>query len=199
MVANPNVLAVLALPEAERLNYALDIIRSLTEFPADDLAFYRREYGLTGTQAGLMTLLRRRAGQPVRTETLCEAMPGDEKSVATLRVHLLKLRKVLDPQIGTRTVENVWGVGYMVPRAVDALMKKPPAAEPPALVEVRKFTSPSEQTKNRFTYWTSDQLRILRAMGKNGRTVRDIAIAVGRTERGVMDKLKEEGISVVRG
>lgn len=199
MVANPNVLAVLALPEHERLDYALDLIRSLTEFPASDRAFYRETYGLTGTQSSILMLLRQRTGTVVSGERLSELLPGDEKSVETLRVHLLKLRKRLDPQVGMKTIENVWGEGYRISKAVDAALLRPPEEEPPFLVRVRKFAGPAEQTKNRYTLWTADQLAILRAMGKKGRTVRDISTAVGRTERGVIDKLKEEGISVVRG
>jgi two-component system OmpR family response regulator len=71
-----------------------------------------RKEQLTRTEFAILTLLLRRAGDPVSRRTLLQAARGSA-SDASLRVvdsHVTRLRKKLGP--AANTIVSVWGVGY---------------------------------------------------------------------------------------
>lgn len=107
---------VMAMPEDERLEYALYCWEMLTgqdEAPPWIIG----DVELTAMQANIFALLKRRAGNLVALETLMAVLYGSKSGADAdvpsnlVRVHIVTLRRKLSGQFNIRTVR---GHGYVL-------------------------------------------------------------------------------------
>lgn len=107
---------VMAMPEDERLEYALycwEMMTGQDEAPPWIVGNAK----LTATQANIFALLRRRTGRLVSRETLMSVLYASkygadtDVSVNLVRVHIVTLRRKLAGQFNIRTVI---GHGYVL-------------------------------------------------------------------------------------
>lgn len=102
---------VMAQPEADRLEYAIELLEELIPpHHARQVIAYMGAYKLTDQQARLLYALNLRAGKVVtRLEALTAVYGEDAGTYLSLRVMLMKLRRKLPPEA---IIETIHGVGY---------------------------------------------------------------------------------------
>lgn len=187
---NAIIREIMGAPEDERLDYALDFIRTLTCDAHDDVAHYQT-MGLSPQQACIVNYLARRPGMVCSREQLMMVMydVNSDVSEKIVDVHISKIRKKLPEG----TIENVWGRGWKISPEHAAALVPPPRVEPEAHrtaeqpVPDRVRAQLPEHNKK----WTEDDDEELLRMHANGAEWWAIADELSRTERGCQERYRK--------
>lgn len=117
---------IMALPAAERLPYALEVIQQLTDQSVDDLARVQRQMGVTGAQAKVILALNAAYPRTLSREGLLFRLhgPGCEVGDTIVGVYVSHIRRK-HPDL----IETVWGVGYRLRQQIDLFALTPAKTE----------------------------------------------------------------------
>lgn len=181
----PLVADVLALPEEERLTYALDLIRSLSQ-PSQHMSLYLTEtYRMSPREADLVNYLAKREGRPISKIDLFDACwgPLSEAQIKIVDVLICKARSKLPP--GAK-IETVWGFGYKAAVGTSAALGSP-VIEEGITAKPRPASDRSARNGER---WAPYEDAELARMADNHSNLRSMAEETGRSERAVRDRLK---------
>lgn len=158
---------IMALPPAERLPYALEVIEQLTGQSTDDVVRLRKQLGVSKKHAQMLLALNAAYPRVLTKSQIMTAIHGtgwhqDERTVAVMASHIRAKHPTL--------LECCWGIGYRLTRKLDigseAVLVRENAGEP----------------------WTPQDDEDLRRMFENGSAVHVIADEMDRSERAVVDR-----------
>ena len=181
----PLVTDVMALPEPERLPYALNLIRALSQ-PSDAMKQHLKDtIGSTPKEAAILHYLLQREGQPVSKEALYEAVCGplSDVEIKIIDVWVCKVRKKLPEGADIKTH---WGFGYSATPGSSDVLGRPIEAPITATPRCRDG-NPLDSIRDR---WTEEDDQNLAEMADSGSDLWAMAEEMGRTERAVRDRLK---------
>ena len=158
---------ILALPQEERLSYALHVIDTLVGQTLDDIAWVRRHLGISKKQSQMILALNAAFPRTLSKEQIMTAIHGpgweqDERSVAVMASHI----RARHPGL----IETSWGLGYRLSRKIDI---------------GNDITATRE---NAGESWSAQDDDDLRRMFENGSDVSIIADEMDRSERSVSDR-----------
>lgn len=160
-------------PPGEQLELAIYMLEELTGGIDEVLAWWRTTYKLTVAEAKIAAILNARAPRAVSKEALLLALNTDAE-IKIVDVFVCKLRKKVPFKI-----ETIWGQGYV--------MRAP--VELPADLGTFNFTRAQRGHR-----WTEESDQDLRLMFENGSDISVIAEELERTERAVLERIRDLGL-----
>lgn len=108
---------IMALPEGDRLAAALDYLEAVTGQAEARIVALQARFGLTRTEAAVLSVLDARAGRVVSREAIFLAVWGEaEVDMKIVDVVLCKLRR----RLPEGTVRTAWGRGWSLDVPLDA-------------------------------------------------------------------------------
>ncbi|WP_435170797.1 winged helix-turn-helix domain-containing protein [Falsirhodobacter sp. 1013] len=158
---------IMALPPAERLPYALEVITQLTGQSTDDVVRLRKQLGVTKKHAQMLLALNAAYPRTLTKEQIMTAIHGagfeqDERVAAVMASHI----RAKHPDL----LETVWGTGYRLTRKLHIgsapVMARESAGDP----------------------WTEQDDEDLRRMMESGSDLHVIADELDRSERAVSER-----------
>ncbi|WP_271975993.1 winged helix-turn-helix domain-containing protein [Falsirhodobacter sp. 20TX0035] len=157
----------MALPAAERLPFALELLQQLTGQSADDVVRVRKQLGVSKKHAQMLLALNAAFPRTLTKEQVMTAIhgPGWEQDIRSVTVMAAKIREK-HPDL----IETVWGTGYRLTRKLDVGM------------------DPVAGRENAGDPWTEQDDEDLRRMMENGSELHVIADEMDRSERSVADR-----------
>lgn len=164
---------VMALPEAERLDYALDLLDEMAGQRDERIGAIMLQYGLTRIEAMIASVLDARHPAIVSREMMMTAVWGHDASVSDklIDVFICKLRA----KMGRDAIATLWGQGWRLvePLAVDLAVMHP-----------------ASRAIHAYRWWSPQEDAELRRMLATGSEPWAIAEELDRTERAVLDRAK---------
>ena len=202
--------SILELPEDEQLDYALEMVRNLTQSTDIFKTLMQRFYKLTPKESDLLSYLLRRAGTCCSKERIYGLLYDEDSDVQPkiIDVYICKLRKRLGNDLRITTVR---AHGFLVDRADAVVFRERLRSmasmekDDPNLTFIGNayirypkaaFVDSDESTRierraYRSTLWTEDDDSELIEMVEKGLEIWDIAAALGRTERGIRERINK--------
>jgi DNA-binding winged helix-turn-helix (wHTH) protein len=179
---------ILALPQEDRLDAALNAIEDLTGTDTQRYAWLKSTYGLTTREADALQCLARR-GAVVPKIGLYRAMYGmcDDIGIKIVDVFVHKIRKKLADANAAFGIDNVWGVGYQINGRVEF-----PSECTVAVDTVRRARRTIPKANS--TRWSADDDAALREMFANGSEIWAIADDMERSERAILGRIRILGL-----
>lgn len=158
---------IMALPEQERLPYALELLEEMTGSKLENQMWLKEKYRLSMTEANLFLMLNNNSPRTMTREAIFKSIWGDtEVEISIISVMVCNIRKK------GLTISNNWGIGYFVPDRIE-------------VGESMKYVE-----ANRMKVWTAENDADLIAMVKAGSSLRSMAYETDRTERAVNDRIR---------
>lgn len=156
---------IMALPAAERLEYALTLLDELTGADTGEQVWVERELGLSPQQARFFLILNAAAPRTVTKAALFDAVWGESDTNP-------KIVDVIVCYMRAKNIEIITdrGKGY-------------------ALKERIEIGTMTPEIVNRGRPWTAENDADLANMLANGSTLRAMAYELDRTERGVNERI----------
>lgn len=163
---------IMDLPAADRLQAALDMLDLMAGEDIGQIAWLRRNMGLEPMSARVLIILNNAFPRAVSKDAIYMAIWGSDSDVIPkiIDVMICKLRKK-----GV-IIETVWGYGYALPERVEI------------------GTEVAREEARQHLRWTDENDSDLRAMCRNGSSVRAMAYELERTERAVLERIRLLGL-----